>query len=161
MGARLGRSTFWGKVNRVLCAFVVTLLAFGSVAYSHEGATGVVKVRMVDMKKIGRAMKRIDDRIRSKRNLGDIAEQAADIRSAAARMPSQYPHSSRNDPHTEATKAVWERWPEFVLAAQLLEKEAEKLAAMAISGHQTAITGQFQSVTRACSGCHQAFRSKS
>ena len=65
------------------------------------------------------------------------------IREAAARVPSLFPPGSR-DGHSEATPAVWERWPEFVAAARALEGEAEKLAAAARSGHEAAMTGQFQ-----------------
>jgi cytochrome c556 len=75
-------------------------------------------------------------------------------------VPSLFPPGSR-DGHSEATPAVWERWPEFVAAARALEGEAEKLAAAARSGHEAAITGQFRATTRACIGCHDLFRVKS
>ena len=96
-------------------------------------------------------MKRINDRLKSKRGLADIARDAEDT-GAATRVPSLFPPGSR-DGHSEATPAVWERWPEFVAAARALEGEAEKLAAAARSGHEAAIPAQFRATTRACIGC--------
>lgn len=138
----------------------MVLLALGSTSLAHEGATGIVKQRMDDMEKIGRAVKRINDRLKSKRGLAEITRDAEEIRAAAARVPSLFPPGSR-DGHSEATPAVWERWPEFVAAARVLEEEAEKLALTARSGQDAAITAQFRATTRACSGCHDLFRVKS
>jgi cytochrome c556 len=146
-------------VKRLLCAFGAVLLVCGSTALAHEGATGVVKQRMDEMEKIGRAMKRINDRLNSKRGSAEIARDAKELRAAAARMPSLFPHRSR-DGHSEARAAVWERWPEFIAAAQVLEQQAEKLAAAARSGQDAAISNQVRSVTRARSGCHDVFRAK-
>jgi cytochrome c556 len=145
-------------VKRHLGAFGAVLLV-GSAAFGHEGATGIVKQRMDEMEHVGRVAKRINDRLKSKRGLAEIASDAEEIKAAAARVPSLFPPGSR-DGHTEARAAVWERWPEFVAAAQGLEQEAEKLAAAARLGQEAAIAARFRSVTRACSGCHEVFRVK-
>ncbi len=138
---------------------MLVLLLCGSTSFGHEGATGIVKERMDDMKKIARTMKRINDRLKSKRNFAEIVPDANEIRSAAARMPSLFPAASR-DGHTEATASVWQRWPDFVAAARLLEQEAEKLASAAGAGQEALIGAQFRSVARACSGCHDDFKLK-
>ena len=144
----------------VLWAFGAGLLALSSsLSPAHEGAAGVVKQRMDEMEKIGRTVKRINERLKSKRGLGEIGHDAEEIRTAAARMPSLFPQGSR-DGHTEATAAVWDRQPEFIAAARVLEQEAEKLAAAVRSGTDGAVAAQFRSLTRACSGCHDIFRSK-
>jgi len=144
-------------VKRLVAAFGGALL-IGSAALGHEGATGVVKQRMDEMEQIGRAVKRINDRLKSKRGLSEIARDAEEIRAAASKMPSLFPPGSR-DGHSDATPAVWERWP-LVAAAEALELEAEKLAATARSGPEAPIAAQFRLTTRACSGCHDVFRSK-
>jgi cytochrome c556 len=146
-------------VKRLLGAFGVVLLVSGSTTLGHEGATGIVKQRMDEMEHIGRVVKRINDRLKSKRGLAEIASDAEEIKAAAARVPSLFPSGSR-DGHTEARAAVWERWPQFVAAAQGLEQEAEKLVAAARSGQEAAIAAQFRSVTRACNECHDVFRVK-
>jgi cytochrome c556 len=144
----------------VLCAIGAGLLVFSSsLSPAHEGATGVVKQRMDDMKKIGRALKRTGERLKSKRGLGEIAKDAEEMRVTAERMPSLFPPGSGGG-HSEAKAAVWDRWPDFVAAARLFEQEADKLAAAARSGSDPAIAAQFQAVTRACSACHETFKSK-
>ena len=145
-------------MKRLVAALGAALL-IGSAALGHEGATGIVKQRMDEMVQIGRAVKRINDRLESKRGLADIARDAEEIRAAASKMPSLFPPGSR-DGHSDATPAVWERWPRFVAAAEALEMEAEKLAATARSGPEAPIAAQFRLTTRACSGCHDVFRSK-
>lgn len=148
------------RATSVLCVLGAGLLALSSsLSPAHEGATGVVKQRMDDMKKMGRTVKRINERLTSKRALGEIGGDAEEIRTAAARMPSLFPEGSR-DGHSEAMAAVWDRWPEFTAAARLLEQEAEKLTAAARSGSDAAVATQVRSMTRACSGCHETFKSK-
>jgi cytochrome c556 len=99
-------------VKRLVAAFGAVLL-IGSAALGHEGATGVVKQRMDEMEHVGRVVKRINERLKSKRGLVEIANDAAEIKAAAGRVPSLFPPGSR-DGHSEAKPAVWERWPEFV-----------------------------------------------
>ena len=143
----------------LLGAFGLALLVSGSAVLAHEGATGIVKQRMDEMEQIGRAVKRINERLKSRRGLDSIARDAGEIQTAAGRVPTLFPAGSR-DGHSEATLAVWERWPEFVAAARRLGEEAEKLAAAAQSGQEPAIAAQFRTMTRTCSGCHDVFRAK-
>ena len=157
MGAGIGRSG--REMRRVLPTYGAALLVSGSVVFGHDGATGVVKERMDDMKAIGGALKRIGDRVRSKRDLAAIAPDADAIGASATRMPSLFPTGSR-DAHTEATVAVWQRWPDFVASSQTLKEAAVKLAAAARSGDMPTTSEQFRLVTRTCSGCHDAFRSR-
>lgn len=142
------------------CGLGVGLLALSSgLSPAHVGATGIVKERMDDMVKIGRAMKRINERLKSKRDLQRIEQDAEEIRTAAIRMPSLFPAGSR-DEHSEAKAAVWERWDDFVAGARLMESEAEKLAVAARSGNDKAIATQVGAVTRTCSACHQTYKTK-
>ena len=145
-------------MTRLLGAFGAVLL-IGSAALGHEGATGIVKQRMDEMEHVGRVVKRINERLKSKRRLTEIAKDAEEVQAAAGRVPSLFPPGSR-DGHSEARPAVWERWPEFVAGARSLEAEAEKLAAAARSGDEPAVAAQFRSMTRTCSGCHDVFRLK-
>src|SRR5215210_6508730 len=104
---------------------------------------------MDEMDHVGRVVKRINERLKSKRGLAEIAKDAREIQAAAGRVPSLFPAGSR-DGHSEARPAVWERWPEFVAAARSLGEEAEKLAAAAQAGQEPAIAAQFRSMTRTC-----------
>ena len=130
MGAGVRRSG--REVRRVLLTFGAALLVSGSVVLGHDGAVGVVKECMDDMKAIGGALKRIGDRVRSKRELAAIAPDAEAVAAAAARMPSLFPAGSR-DAHTEATAAVWQQWPEFITSSRVLAEASAKLAVAARS----------------------------
>lgn len=145
-------------MRRLIGAFGAALL-IGSAALGHEGATGIVKQRMDEMEHIGRVVKRINERLKSKRGLPDIARDAEELRAAATRMPALFPPGSR-DGHSEARPAIWERWPEFTAAARLLEEESGKLGDAARAGQESAIAAQFRATTRACSACHDVFRAK-
>ena len=146
-------------MRRVPLALGAALLVSGGAVLGHEGATGIVKQRMDDMKLIGRATKRIDERLRSKRSFTEAAPDAEAIRAAAVRMPSLFPAGSR-DGHTEALAAVWDRWPEFVASSQALVSASEKLALAARSGDGQEVSAQLRLVTRTCSECHATFRAK-
>ena len=50
-------------MKRLLAAFGGALLVSGNALLAHEGATGIVKQRMDEMEQIGRAVKRINDRL--------------------------------------------------------------------------------------------------
>lgn len=157
MGARGGHRSL--QMRRLALAIGTVLLASGSTVVGHEGATGIVKERMDDMKRIGRAVKRINDRLLPARQFAEIALEADVIGKAAARMPSLFPPGSHAG-HTEATAAIWTRWSDFVAGARLLADEAEKLSRAARSGQHEAVLGHVRSVTRSCGGCHEPFRAK-
>ena len=143
-------------MKRVLGTFGAVLLV-GSAALGHEGATGIVKQRMDEMEHVGRVVKRINERLKSKRGLADIARDAEEIRVAAMRIPSLFPAGTLGG-HSDAKPAVWARWPEFEAASRALVDESEKLAGAARTGQEPAIASQFRSMTRVCSGFHDAFR---
>lgn len=157
MGARVRRSGL--ALKRVLLALGAVLLVSGSAVLGHEGATGIVKERMDDMKAIGGSLKRIGDRIRSKRDLAAVAADAEKIAAAAARMPSLFPKGS-HDGHTEATPAVWQKWPDFVASSQSLKEASVALAAAARSGDAAKVSEQLRLVSRSCGSCHDTFRAR-
>ena len=148
------------RAAALLCALGVGLLAVpSSPSPAHEGATGIVKQRMDDMDTIGRALKRISERVKARRDLGKIEPDAEAIRAAAVRMPSLFPPGSQ-DGHSDAKPAIWDRWQDFLAAARALEEEAGKLGTAARAGNDAEVAAQVRAVTRACSGCHTPFKAK-
>jgi hypothetical protein len=81
-------------------------------------------------------VKRINERLKSKRGLADIARDTEEMRAAATRIPSLFPAG----------------------ASRALADESEKLAGAAHTEQEPAISAQF--LTRVCSGCHDVFREK-
>jgi cytochrome c556 len=69
------------------------------------------------------------------------------------------------DPSTKGEKsaalpAIWEKPGEFKQAAERLENEAAKLAAVSKSGDEAAVKAQIGALVKACGGCHESFREK-
>jgi cytochrome c556 len=69
------------------------------------------------------------------------------------------------DPSTKGEKsaalpAIWEKPGEFKQAAERLENESAKLAAVSKSGDEAAVKAQIGAVGKACGGCHENFREK-
>jgi cytochrome c556 len=69
------------------------------------------------------------------------------------------------DPSTKGEKsaalpAIWEKPGEFKQAAERLENETAKLAAVSKSGDEAAVKAQIGAVVKACGGCHESFREK-
>jgi cytochrome c556 len=69
------------------------------------------------------------------------------------------------DPSTKGEKsaallAIWEKPGEFKQAAERLENEAAKLAAVSKSGDEAAVKAQIGVLVKACGGCHESFREK-
>lgn len=145
LGARIGASA--------------ALAAFAASAVAHEGATGVVKQRMDQMKEMGQAARRINARLKDGRDPAGIQADAERIRSGAARMPPLFPAGTGGG-HSEAKASVWQRWPEFVQAAKALEREAEKLRDIAGASAMPEVAKQFRSMSGTCSACHDPFRAK-
>src|SRR5258705_8498174 len=64
------------------------------------------------------------------------------------------------DPSTKGEKsaalpAIWEKPGEFKQAAERLENETAKLAAVSKSGDEAAVKAQIGAVVKACGGCHE------
>ena len=64
------------RLGAQVCAWAVLVACATGPLLAHEAATGVVKERMDQMKEMGRSMKRINDRLKSKRDLTGIAADA-------------------------------------------------------------------------------------
>src|SRR4051812_21510007 len=137
------------RIGAQVCAWAVLVACAPGPLLGHEGATGIVKDRMDQMEEMGRVVKRINERIKAKRDLPEIERDAQALQQAAVRIPSLFPPGSR-DAHSDVTNAVWERWEKFVHDARALEREAKNLGSVAGSGTAPEIVAQFRAVNAAC-----------
>ncbi len=142
-------------------AFVSLLLA-GGTALSHKGATGIIKIRMDEMKQLGEHMKGLAEMAK-----GDTPIDAAKISTAAAEMgrianniPELFPPNSLEHP-SEATATIWSQWPDFKIEAASLSVLSSQLAAdaetLATPEELQAKLGQ---LGETCKSCHETFRLK-
>lgn len=126
---------------------------------AHEGATGVVKERMMMMdgsKKSVKALARIF-KGQDGYEAGKVAALARDLeRSSGKHLTSLFPEGSLEQP-SEASEEIWDDWEDFIRYADDLDKAARQLAENAGSG-KDASEDAFRDVVKACRGCHDEFR---
>lgn len=111
--------------NLLIAAAVAAAIPLGGLAaLAHEGATGVVKERMVLMEGFGDAMKSLTAMMRGKQSY-----DADRVRAAASKIADHggesltrlFPENSLDAP-TIATPAIWTDWERFsALANQLAD----------------------------------------
>ena len=145
------------KLIRIV-PIVAMACILNSVAIAHEHATGIVKERMDVMEEIGRRMKSINTRMKMKRDVGAINEDAKAIAERAAHIVHLFPPGSMQPP-TDARSSIWKNWSDFERLAKALETESAKLAETS-SGDIPALTTQVRAVSRVCNDCHEPYRLK-
>ena len=144
--------------RRAIIAAGCAAFAIALPAKSHDHATGVVKERMELMEAIGKRMKAIKSRIKEKRQLNAIKDDAKAIAASAPHIVHLFPLGSTQHP-TEARATIWQNFADFELKAKALEDESAKLAKTA-DNDSAALAAQVRAVSETCSGCHEAYRVK-
>jgi hypothetical protein len=89
---------------------------------AHEGATGIVKLRMDAMASMSHAMKAIGKSIEANRNLAAIQDEAGRIRDVAVHIRNGFRRSA-----TPSRPPRCRRWSDFQAKAAQLERESVKL----------------------------------
>jgi cytochrome c556 len=146
------------QIFAVTAAAILMLLSVALPGRAHDHATGVVKERMESMETMGKRLKAIRDRIKAKRDLAAVKTDAEAIKELAPHITHLFPAGS-NDAPTQATKAVWQNWPDFEKKAKSLETEVAKLVE-ANPDDRAAVTSQVLAVSQTCMNCHEKYRSK-
>jgi len=141
---------------RALCTLAVVATALPSVAHDH--ATGVVKERMDAMTQMARRNKAISQHISDKRELASIKADAEAIAALASHIVHVFPAGSTQPP-TQARGAIWQNWSDFEGKARALETASRALAATN-PGDPAALRIAAAAMTRTCSDCHEAYRTK-
>ncbi|MEA2985011.1 MAG: hypothetical protein QOD94_1265 [Alphaproteobacteria bacterium] len=142
---------------RPFCAVALVLFAASSVT-AHEGASGVVKERMVSMESMATALKIITQRIKRKHDLESVKSNARSIAEGAASMSTLFPPGTGQRP-SEAKAQLWQNWADFEAKAQALATESGKLAALDTRDLK-ALNAQAMRVSDACGNCHELYRAK-
>ncbi len=157
-------------------------------AAAHEGATGIVKERMMAMDGVGKAMKEIKAMLRGQKaydaqRLAVLARRIGD--QSGATLTGLFPEDSLRHP-SKASAEIWRRWDLFERLAQDLGTSAEALAVAAEQSDDKAQTDDasgedskqsanasandvgspavelpmaaFAKLARSCAACHREFR---
>lgn len=146
--------------HSIAAIFTAVFLTAG-VAVAHEGATGVVAQRMDVMKQMGQHMKALGAMLAGNTafDQGTAQRLAETMHQHCEHVMHMFPPGSDGH-HTEATKAVWDRRPEFEARMRSFDATIEDLVAAAASGEKSQLQSEFKRVGQECSGCHDGFRQK-
>lgn len=140
---------------------LVLLLVLGfSNAYSHGGATGIVKQRMDSMVSLKETMKALSVMILKHQDYDVVtirlyANQLGD--NAGEHMVKMFPEGSLKHP-SEAKPELWEDWQKFTQWANELEILAKTLHDSATPGPSKDTEKLLRSIRSNCSDCHDRFR---
>lgn len=142
----------------VLLTMFITL----GVAYAHQGAKGIVKVRMDAMSAIGKSMKVISETLSGKREFdGALISQEANIISGHARVFPDHFKEKTNDKLTEASPKIWEDPATFKKLSNDLANYAKRLSENAsINSDLNVLKADFKIIGGTCKDCHADFRVK-
>jgi len=124
-------------------------------ASAHEGATGVVKLRMKAMTKLERRLRPVREMARGKRphDAEILRERALHTIDVAGKIPSLFPKGSHRPP-SAAKPDVWSDWPGFLRGADDLEAAARRL----LKADARSLPAAYEAVERACRDCHRNYR---
>ena len=120
--------------NLLIAAAMAAAIPLGGLAaFAHEGATGVVKERMVLMESIGETMKSLTAMMRGKQSY-----DAERVRAAASKIADHggealtrlFPENSLAPP-TKAMPAIWNDWERFTALSNRLAEYGKALKAAA------------------------------
>jgi cytochrome c556 len=89
-----------------------------------------------------------------------VVQRNAAFLQALSQMPWDGFDPSTKGEKSAALPAIWEKPAEFKQAAERLENETAKLAAVSKSGDEAAVKAQIGAVGKTCGGCHDNFREK-
>lgn len=131
----------------------------GGVAGAHDGASGIVKERMEQMKGFAAATKTIKSELSKGAGYDPAviqAEAASIQRHAGAALTKFYPSGSMHPP-SEASAAIWQNQANFEAAAILLGSRASALQNAPTPDNAKAA---FAELLQSCAACHKRFREK-
>ena len=146
------------RVFAIAAAAILIGFALATPGWTHDHATGVVKERMESMETMGKRLKAIKDRIKAKRDLATVKADAEAIKELSPHVTHLFPPGSTDAP-TQATKAVWQNWPDFEKKAKSLETEITKLVETN-ADDRAAVASQVLAVSQSCTNCHEKYRTK-
>lgn len=138
---------------------------------AHEGADGIIKLRMESMKSMGEYSKAVADMLKGKSDFDSkVFQDASDafIRHGQD-IPTQFPDTpeSREDQISEASPDIWNDWQKFASFAEQFSEDSRRLESLVArleptdtldSATTREVRAAFFKTVKSCSGCHKRFR---
>ena len=148
------------------CVAVLSVVTFGSFTHEAAAASGAesLAVRKAVMRSIGTHFGAIIGAIKSgnQKAIKAAERHAMAIHWLSAGIPVLTPPGSGSKAgKSGALPKIWQDWAGYTKAAQGLNTESRKLAAVLKSGDARAALAQFKNTGKiGCGGCHGTYRVK-
>lgn len=139
-------------------ALIATIILTAGMAIAKEGVEDpTVKARQDLMGEIAKNTKVLGDMAGGKADFDASAAEAAKaaLAVAATEVAVRFEQQA-DDPMSEATPAIWEKWDEFVEDADKLKVGAEAIDVSSLEGIQAGMGA----IGGTCKDCHTDFRAK-
>jgi cytochrome c556 len=138
-------------------------LTFLSIVAGVQAAdiAGLIEMRQQSFKKMGGAMKAINEELKADEADSARIKNSADILvEKAALLHTWFPAGSGQDSgfETDALDFIWKNTEKFTEASNALITETENLKTLSVGSDYSALKTQLKSVKDACSNCHKSFR---
>ncbi len=149
------------KIKAATFALLAVFVATATIAASPASPQPLINVRQANFKKMGTALKAINDQLRT-----DAPAKAAMIGAAqtiamtAHQQGRLFPGGSGPAVgiKTDALPGIWSDRATFDAQMAKMVVESDKLLGLAKSGDPAAIRAQVKAVGATCGGCHRQFR---
>jgi cytochrome c556 len=148
-------------MNRKLAAAALVASLFSLEAVAQAKPEVLVKQRQAAMALQGKYFGPLGGMAQGKVPYNQsVVQRNAAFLQVLTQMPWDGFDPSTKGEKSAALPAIWEKPGEFKQAAERLENEAAKLAAVSKSGDEAAVKAQIGALVKACGGCHESFREK-
>ena len=145
-------------------AAVVPALALAAAPAAAPSPQAAIAARQAGFKKMGAAMKALNDQLKSGAPAKDVMENAARTVALTAREQAKlFPAGSGASAgvKTDALPNIWTDRATFDALMGRLATESGKLQAVTGGGDAAAIGAQAKATGAACGACHRQFRADS
>jgi cytochrome c556 len=143
--------------------FVAAIFVAGLSVTGAWAATpaDTIKTRQAEFKKLGRAMKGVNDELRkSSPNVAALRSNANAMAAVAGKVRGAFPRGTGPGAgvDTDARPVIWTNPGEFTKRMNVMVNATRGLQKAAASGDVARIKAAFPAVGGSCKGCHDTFR---
>jgi cytochrome c556 len=146
--------------RRLIAAALAAAGLSVTVAWAATPAD-TISARQANFKKMGRAMKGVNDQLkRSSPDVGAIRSNAAIMADVAGKVRHAFPRGTGPEAgvETEALPVIWSKNREFTSRMNTLVNATRGLQKAAATGSAAKIKAAFPAVGGSCKACHDTFR---
>lgn len=160
----MSASRAFKTLHAAVLAAVVPALALAAAPAAAPSPQAAIAARQAGFKKMGAAMKALNDQLKSGAPAKDVVENAARTVAFTAREQAKlFPAGSGASAgvKTDALPNIWTDRAGFDALMVRLAAESGKLQAVTSGGDAAAIGAQAKATGQACAACHRQFRADS